>query len=31
MQAVTLDDKYVATSGRIYASGVQALVRLHLM
>jgi indolepyruvate ferredoxin oxidoreductase len=31
MQAVTLDDKYVATSGRIYASGVQALVRLLLM
>jgi indolepyruvate ferredoxin oxidoreductase len=31
MQAVTLDDKYVATSGRIYASGVQALVRLALV
>jgi len=31
MQAVTLDDKYVATSGRIYASGVQALVRLTLV
>jgi indolepyruvate ferredoxin oxidoreductase len=31
MQAVTLDDKYVATSGRIYLSGVQALVRLALM
>ena len=30
MQAVTLDDKYVATSGRIYLSGVQALVRLAL-
>jgi indolepyruvate ferredoxin oxidoreductase len=26
-----LDDKYVATSGRIYLSGVQALVRLMLM
>jgi indolepyruvate ferredoxin oxidoreductase len=31
MQAVTLDDKYVATSGRIYLSGVQALVRLMLV
>ncbi len=31
MQAVSLDDKYVATSGRIYLSGVQALVRLMLM
>jgi len=31
MQAVTLDDKYVATSGRIYLSGVQALVRLAIM
>ena len=31
MQAVTLDDKYVAASGRIYLSGVQALVRLALM
>ncbi len=31
MQAVTLDDKYVATSGRIYLSGVQALVRLALI
>jgi indolepyruvate ferredoxin oxidoreductase len=31
MQAVTLDDKYVATSGRIYVSGVQALVRLALV
>jgi len=31
MEAVTLDDKYVATSGRIYLSGVQALVRLALM
>ncbi|MCC7546620.1 MAG: indolepyruvate ferredoxin oxidoreductase family protein [Burkholderiales bacterium] len=31
MQAVTLDDKYVATSGRIYLSGVQALVRLTLV
>jgi len=31
MQAVTLDDKYVSTSGRIYLSGVQALVRLTLV
>ncbi len=31
MQAVTLDDKYLATSGRIYLSGVQALVRLALV
>jgi len=31
MQAVTLDDKYVATQGRIYLSGVQALVRLTLV
>ena len=31
MQAVTLEDKYVATSGRIYLSGIQALVRLALM
>jgi indolepyruvate ferredoxin oxidoreductase len=31
MQAVTLDDKYVATSGRIYLSGVQALVRLAIV
>jgi len=31
MQAVTLDDKYVSTSGRIYLSGVQALVRLALV
>ncbi|MFN0318335.1 MAG: indolepyruvate ferredoxin oxidoreductase family protein [Burkholderiales bacterium] len=31
MQAVTLEDKYVAQSGRIYLSGVQALVRLPLI
>ncbi len=31
MQAVTLEDKYVATSGRIYLSGIQALVRLALV
>jgi indolepyruvate ferredoxin oxidoreductase len=31
MQAVTLDDKYVATTGRIYLSGVQALVRLAIV
>jgi len=27
---VTLDDKYVATHGRVYLSGIQALVRLPL-
>jgi indolepyruvate ferredoxin oxidoreductase len=31
MLQVTLDDKYLATGGRIYLSGVQALVRLVLM
>src|SRR5690606_976560 len=31
MQNVTLDDKYVATSGRIYLTGIQALVRLPLI
>jgi indolepyruvate ferredoxin oxidoreductase len=31
MQAVTLEDKYVATSDRIYLSGVQALVRLAIV
>jgi indolepyruvate ferredoxin oxidoreductase len=31
MQAVTLEDKYLATSGRIYLSGIQALVRLALV
>jgi indolepyruvate ferredoxin oxidoreductase len=31
LASVTLDDKYTATSGRIYMSGVQALVRLMLM
>ena len=31
MQAVTLEDKYVATGGRIYLSGIQALVRLALV
>ena len=30
MRNVSLDDKYTATSGRIYLSGVQALVRLML-
>ncbi len=29
--SVTLDDKYTRTEGRIYLSGVQALVRLPLM
>jgi indolepyruvate ferredoxin oxidoreductase len=31
MREVTLDDKYVATRGRIYLSGVQALVRLAIV
>ncbi len=31
MHAITLDDKYTATSGRVYMTGVQALVRLTLM
>ena len=31
MQTVQLDDKYTATSGRIYLNGVQALVRLMLV
>jgi indolepyruvate ferredoxin oxidoreductase len=31
MQAVTLDDKYVSNSGRIYLTGIQALVRLALV
>ncbi len=31
MQQVTLDDKYVATQGRIYLTGIQALVRLMLV
>ncbi len=31
MQAVTLDDKYVSDSGRIYLTGIQALVRLALV
>ncbi len=31
MQAITLDDKYTQRSGRIYLSGIQALVRLPLM
>ena len=31
MSQVTLEDKYVATSGRIYLSGIQALVRLLLV
>ena len=28
---VTLDDKYTADSGRVYLSGIQALVRLPMM
>ena len=30
LPAVSLDDKYTATSGRIYLNGTQALVRLIL-
>ena len=28
--AVTLDDKYTVTDGRVYLTGIQALVRLPL-
>ncbi len=31
LAAVTLDDKYVLESGRVYLTGVQALVRLPMM
>jgi len=31
LASVSLDDKYTATSGRIYLSGIQALVRLMLV
>jgi indolepyruvate ferredoxin oxidoreductase len=31
MQAVTLDDKYTSDNGRIYLTGIQALVRLMLV
>ena len=31
MQAVTLDDKYLSDQGRIYLTGIQALVRLALV
>lgn len=31
MKKVSLDDKYTATSGRIYLSGIQALVRLPII
>ena len=31
MQEVTLDDKYVSTSGRVYLTGIQALVRLMMV
>ena len=31
VRAVSLDDKYTATCGSIYLSGIQALVRLPLM
>ena len=31
MQAVTLDDKYLSDHGRIYLTGIQALVRLALV
>ena len=30
-QAVTLDDKYVLESGRVYLTGTQARVRLPMM
>ena len=30
-QSVTLDDKYVLESGRVYLTGTQALVRLPMM
>ena len=30
-QAITLDDKYVLQSGRVYLTGTQALVRLPMM
>ena len=30
MTSVTLDDKYLATTGRVYVTGSQALVRLPL-
>ena len=31
MKTVSLDDKYTATTGRIYLSGIQALVRLPII
>jgi hypothetical protein len=31
LAAVTLDDKYTSKSGRIYLSGVQALIRLPMI
>ncbi|MEJ6650363.1 MAG: indolepyruvate ferredoxin oxidoreductase family protein [Burkholderiales bacterium] len=31
MKLVTLEDKYVATGGRVYLTGIQALVRLMLV
>jgi indolepyruvate ferredoxin oxidoreductase len=31
LTSVTLDDKYTATSGKIFLSGIQALVRLPMM
>ena len=31
LAAVTLDDKYVLNTGRIYLTGTQALVRLPMM
>ena len=31
LASVSLDDKYTATTGRVYLSGIQALVRLMLM
>lgn len=31
LASVSLEDKYVSTSGRVYLSGIQALVRLLIM
>ena len=31
LASVSLDDKYTATTGRVYLSGIQALVRLMLV
>ena len=31
LRDVALDDKYLATSGRVFLSGIQALVRLPII